>query len=32
MSQRMGGNDRHPRALAGELDVGVQRLIAKGAA
>jgi len=27
MSQRIGGNDRHPRALAGELDAGVERLV-----
>ena len=27
--QRMSGNDRHPRALAGELDAGVERLVAK---
>ena len=32
MPQGMGGNDRHPSAFAGELDPGVERLIAKGRA
>jgi len=29
MPQRVGGNYRHPRALAGELDACVERLVAK---
>jgi hypothetical protein len=29
MTQGMSGNDWHPRSLAGELDAGVERLVAK---
>ena len=32
MPQGMSGNDRHPRALAGELEPSVERLVAKGRA
>ena len=32
MPQGMGGNDRHPRALAGELEASVEGLVAKGRA
>ena len=32
MPQGMSGNDRHPRALAGELEASVKGLVAKGRA
>jgi hypothetical protein len=32
MPQGMGGNDRHPRALAGELEACIEGLVAKGGA
>ena len=32
MPQGMSGNDRHPRTLAGELEPGVEGLVAKGRA
>ena len=32
MPKGMCGNDRHPCTLAGELDPGVERLVAKGSA
>ena len=32
MPQGMGGNDWHPRALAGELEACVEGLVAKGRA
>ena len=32
MPQWMGGDDRHPRALAGELEACVEGLVAKGRA
>jgi hypothetical protein len=32
MTQRMSGNNRHPRTLAGELEACVEGLVAKGRA